>query len=287
MYGLEQALTPVILLYRADIWEAAGFDPNTFETWDDYIAAAETLKSDTVFPLPVAWGPETLEILTHQRNADYFDADGNVTLDSQPVIDTMNWILDMIDAGIMDVPTGDLWADFTSGKYISHISADWGTGSLRDLAPDLSGKWKAAPLPAVEPGLPRTSVYGGTGAVIVATSPNVDAAWKFLEYAYLTVDPTISRAEKAGLYPAFLPAMSDPRLAESSSEYYSGQNLNALYAELAPEVPAQYQSPYRTELKSLLATAWQDIIDRNRTPEEVFAEISEEIRATMAEEMES
>lgn len=285
-YCLEQALTPVVLLYRADVFEEAGFDPNTFETWDDFAEAAQTLSSDTVKALPIIYGAETLEILIHQRNADFFDADGNVTLDSQPVIDTMNWMLDQIDAGVMDVPTGNVWEDFTSGKYLAHIAADWGTGVLASLSPDLSGKWKAAPLPAFEPGLPRTSVYGGTGGCIVATSPNAEEAWKFLEFAYLTTDSTISRVEMVGNYPAFLPAMTDPRLADITSEYFSGQKLNELYAQLAPEAPAQYQSPYRTELKSLLSTAWQDIIDRNRTPEEVFTEISEEIRATMAEEAE-
>jgi ABC-type glycerol-3-phosphate transport system substrate-binding protein len=33
IYGIEHALTPVVLYYRADIWEGAGADPAEFETW--------------------------------------------------------------------------------------------------------------------------------------------------------------------------------------------------------------------------------------------------------------
>ena len=40
IYGIEHALTPVVLYYRHDVWGEAGVDPATFATWDDYIAGA-------------------------------------------------------------------------------------------------------------------------------------------------------------------------------------------------------------------------------------------------------
>ena len=96
IYGIEHALTPVVLYYRADIWEGAGVDPQSFETWDDFIAGAKIVKEQNpdVVPLPV-FG--TLpEILLRQRGADYFDAEGNVTIDSELSIDTMNWLLELM-----------------------------------------------------------------------------------------------------------------------------------------------------------------------------------------------
>ncbi|MEZ4729548.1 MAG: extracellular solute-binding protein [Caldilineaceae bacterium] len=41
IYGIEHALTPVVLYYRADVWEGAGVNLEEIETWDDYIEAAK------------------------------------------------------------------------------------------------------------------------------------------------------------------------------------------------------------------------------------------------------
>ena len=50
---------------------------------------------------------------------------------------------------------------------------------------------------------------------------------------------------------------------------------------LAPEAPPQWQSPFRSQLNSLRSAAWQDVIDGNRSPEEVFTEIADTIRDEM------
>ena len=37
VYGVEHALTPVVLYYRHDVWGDAGVDMEAVATWDDYI----------------------------------------------------------------------------------------------------------------------------------------------------------------------------------------------------------------------------------------------------------
>jgi ABC-type glycerol-3-phosphate transport system substrate-binding protein len=285
-YGIEHALTPVVLYYRADIWEGAGLDPQTFETWDDFVEAARVLKAANpdVVPLPVHNALH--ELLLRQRGGDYFDAEGNVTIDSELSIDTMNWLLNLMDEGIAaQPPTGDaLWAAFKDGTLVSQVGADWYAGFFKDNAPELEGKWKAAPLPAWEPGGRRTSVWGGTGATVIKTSPNVEEALKFLEFSMLSVEGNVRRFELTNLFPPFIPAMENERL-HAADTYFSGQDLGALFADVGPEAPSQYQSPFRTQLNDLMNAARQDIFDRNRTPEEVFAEIAQTIRDEMAFDM--
>lgn len=284
IYGIEHALTPVVMYYRADVWEDAGFDPQTFETWDDFIAAAQEIATDDVKPVTIF--NDLHQLLLRQRGGDYFDADGNVTIDSELSIDTMNWLLNLIDMGIAEQypATGEAgWAAFKEGRYITQFGADWYAGFFKDNAPELAGKWKAAPLPAWEPGGSRTSVYGGTGATIVATSPHAETAWKFLEFAMLSVEGNVRRYELTNLFPPFIPAWTDARL-QAPDDYFSGQQLGVLFGEVGQGAPAQYQSPYRSELNSLYAAAIQDIFDRNRTPEDVFTDIAEEIRQTMEDE---
>jgi arabinosaccharide transport system substrate-binding protein len=282
-YGVEHALTPVVLYYRADIWEGAGVDPQIFVTWDDFVAGAKTVLESNpgVVPLPVHGSLH--ELLLRQRGSDYFDAEGNVTIDSEQSIDTMNWILAQMEAGVAaQMPDGDAtWAAFKDGTLISMVGADWYAGFFKDNAPELAGKWKAAPLPAWEEGGARTSVWGGTGLTIVSTSPNVEEAKKFIEFAMLSVEGNVRRFELTSLYPPFKPAWTDERL-HAPDEYFSGQDLGGLFADVGAEAPAQYQSPFRTQLNDLLTAARQDILDRNRTPEDVFTEIAATVRDEMS-----
>jgi ABC-type glycerol-3-phosphate transport system substrate-binding protein len=283
IYGIEHALTPVVLYYRGDIWEGAGVNLEEIETWDDYIAAAKQVVTDDIKALAFP----AHDVLLRQRGADYFDAEGNVTLDAALSVETMDWILALRDThGIAaQAPaTGDeWWAAVNDGKFISQVGADWYGGFFKDNAPDLTGKWKAIPLPAWEAGGIRTSCHGGTGSCIVQTSPNVEEAWKFLEYSMLSVEGNVRRFEMTTLFPPFIPAMENERL-HAADEYFSGQDMGALFAQVGPDVPAQYQSPYRAELNAQLNPRQQEMLDGAVKPADVYTEVSEAIRVVIAEE---
>ena len=245
IYGVEHALTPVVLYYRADIWEGAGFDPQTFETWDDFIEAALAIAADNpdVVPLPVHGSLH--ELLLRQRGADYFNAEGEVTIDSEASIDTMNWILAQMDAGIAaQMPDGDAnWAAFKDGTQISMVGADWYAGFFKDNAPELEGLWKAAPLPAWEAGGTRTSVWGGTGLTVIKTGPNVEAALDFLEFAMLSVEGNVRRFEMTSLFPPFIPAMDNERLHASDAYFLrsgSGRRLCRRWPRSSSPVPESF-----------------------------------------------
>lgn len=282
VYGVEHALTPVVLYYRADQWEAAGVDMSQINTWSDFITAAKEVSTDTV----KAIGFEDHGAMLRQRGGDWFDADGNVTLDSEMSIDTMEQMLAWRDEhGIADTPqTGnDWWAAVNEGKWLSKVGADWYGGFFKDNAPDLAGKWKAVAMPAWETGGTRTSCWGGTGNCIVKTSPHVEEAWRFMQYSMLSIEGNVRRYEMTTLFPPFIPAMNDPRL-HKPDEYFSGQDLGGLFADVGPSVPAQYQSPYRAEMQSKLEPLWQGMYDGTVAPADAFKQVSDEIRRTMEQE---
>jgi arabinosaccharide transport system substrate-binding protein len=287
-YGVEHALCPVVLYYRADIFEEAGIDMSQIETWDDFINAGKDLAQGEVKLLLF---PEH-DVLLRNRGADWFDADGNVTLDSELSINTMEWILALRDQfGVADAgPEGNgskysttWYGVLKEGKYLAVIGADWYAGFLKDNVPELSGKWKAIALPAFEKGGLRTSCHGGTGNCIVKYSKHVDVAWDFMQYSMLSVEGNVRRYEMTNLFPPFIPAMDSPRLRKAE-EYFGGQVLGELFAKLGPTVPAQYQSPYRSELGSNLGALWVDIFEGKIKPAEAFKKVADDIRKVMAEE---
>jgi len=287
-YGVEHALCPVVLYYRADVLEDAGVDVTQIKTWDDFVQAGEDLAQGDVKLLLF---PEH-EVLLRSRGGDWFDADGNVTLDSELSIGTMEWTLELRDKfGVADAgPDGDAskysatwYGVLKEGKYLAVIGADWYAGFFKDNVPELEGKWKAMALPAFEPGGLRTSCHGGTGNCIVKFSEYVDEAWDFMQYSMLSVEGNVRRYEMTNLFPPFIPAMDDPRL-HKAEEYFGGQDLGELFAELGPSVPAQYQSPYRAEMGSNIGPLWVEIYEGNLTPAEAFAQVADDIRKVMAEE---
>ena len=283
VYGIEHALTPVVLYYRADVWEGAGFDPQAFVTWDDFVDAARVIVAENpdVIPLHIHRGLH--ELLLRQQGHDYFNAEGEVTIDSEESIALMDWLLALKDEGVAGEPPESnpaLWAAFKDGTLISMVGADWYAGHFKDNAPEQAGLWKAAPLPAFEEGGRRTSVWGGTGGMVVKTSEHVEDALSFLEFAFLSVEGNVRRFELTSLFPPYIPAMDNPRL-HAADEYFSGQDLGAVFADVGPEAPPQWQSPFRSQLIDLVFSAWQDVMDGNRSPEEVFTEIADTIRDEM------
>jgi ABC-type glycerol-3-phosphate transport system substrate-binding protein len=284
-YGIEHALCPVVLYYRGDVFEKAGIDVSKLTTWDEWIQAVKPLTSADVAAITFPGH----EVLLRQRDADYFDAEGKVALDSDLSIQTMQFILDMRDKDkvAQQDPSGNggdaWWAALKEGKFLSVVGADWYAGFLKDNVPDLKGKWKAMPVPAFTKDGRHTSCSGGTGNCIVKYSKHIDEAWNFQQYSMLSVEGNVRRFELTNLFPPFIPAMTDKRL-HTADEYFMGQDLGQLFADMGPNVPTQYQSPYRAEMNSKLTPVWQDLYDGKQTPDTTFKQVAADIRKVMSDE---
>ncbi|WP_152363858.1 ABC transporter substrate-binding protein [Microlunatus speluncae] len=283
VYGVEHALTPVTLFYLREPWERAGLDPATLTTWDDFAEAVTTEFPPEVraFPIPGH------DIVLRQRGGDYFDADGRVMLDSDLSVDTMEWLLGLEDRRVASQPPGwvtdgatpALWAELRAGHLTCLVAPDWYAGTIAGQADDLIGAWGACPLPAFERGGRRASCSGGTGLTILGTSQRQAEAWRFLELAMLRIPSVVARYKAINLYPPFIPAWDDPGMHDPI-DFFAGQDIGALYSEVGPEVPPQYQSPFRPQLVSQeLEPRQLDIYQRRASARAVFTEVSDVIRA--------
>ncbi|HEY7036548.1 MAG TPA: extracellular solute-binding protein [Thermomicrobiales bacterium] len=287
VYGVEHALTPVVLYYRSDIYEGAGVTI-PLATWEDFIAATKPLVKDNVKGISINW--DVYDIVLRQRGFDTFDANGNVTADSPEAIETLQWLFALRDehkiaaeppAGAQAFGTAadqSWYAAVKEGQYVAIPGADWYAGFLKDNVADLAGKWKAQYLPAFAAGGARTSVWGGTGLCIVKTSDKQDAAWDFLRYSMLTKEGEVQQYLAIKLWPAFKPAWDDPRMY-SADDYFGGQELGKLFAEVGAEAPAQYQSPYRADFNVLRRDKYtRDIFDGKLSPADGLKQLADEIR---------
>ncbi len=126
-----------LLVYRRDLFEAAGLEPPT--TYETILAAAEELNNDDQAGIVLATGndlgfvQQTFEYFAVANDCDVVDAEGNVTISSPECVETFNFYNDLVTNGSV---TGAQDADTTRAAYFAGDAAMivWSSFILDELA---------------------------------------------------------------------------------------------------------------------------------------------------------
>jgi arabinosaccharide transport system substrate-binding protein len=283
IYGVDHCLCPAAFYYRWDLFEEAGVEM-PIATWDQFVEEGAKLQDVGAAALSLAdrdWGHYHM-LLIERETGGFFDPDGEVILDSDVHVDTLQWYVDTINSGVAVVNPEEIYAVLGEGKIAGQFGADWYGGFLRLNVPDGEGKWKAAPMPAWEPGGPRTSAHGGTGYTITRQSEAPEEAWKFIEFALFDLDNKYLEFTVNDLLPPIKSMLSDPRYLKPD-EWYSGQPIGELYLELADEIPRHYRSPFFSETITLVGDAVYEAVVEGMDPRQALEDAADEARDLIAE----
>ena len=253
IFGLPRDVHPVMLAYRRDLFEEAGIDVARIETWDDFVREAQKIVRRSG-PNPRYMiqlndsGHESVETLLFQRDGGYFDAAGNLTMDSEIAFATLRWLVPVV-AGPNRIAANPgsygqaFYQGLGDGYICSFICPDWRSSSLQLNMPQLAGKMALMPLPAFERGGRRTSTWGGTMLGITQKCPDKELAWKFAEHICFSKEGAAEQFRETNTLPPYKDAWSDPAFREPRA-YWSGQRIGELYIEATEDLPAQYGSPF-------------------------------------------
>jgi ABC-type glycerol-3-phosphate transport system substrate-binding protein len=255
LYGLESALTASVYYYQPALFEAHGVEVPT--TWEEFLEVGEVLGQHGValsVMAPDPNGPFTMFLL--QRGAQIFDEHGNFVLGEEPnrqmALEVLNLIRQGIDNGAFyTIGAGEFWGmtiptALRTGRMAGIIMPEWYSGCcLKPTLEDMAGQWRVAPMPVWGDGVGHTTTtWGGTGFAISAQSPHLELVWSLLEHAYGTLDGQLTRFEAIGFYPTMYEALRHPRVTELSDPFYGGQQISRVTADVALDMPVQYQSPH-------------------------------------------
>ncbi len=268
IFGLPHDVHPVMLAYRADIFEEAGIDLTQVETWDEFAKAVRPLVGDRngdgiedyVISMWTGGGfRDQLEALLLQAGGALFDEQDRMQINTEVnarVLATLaSWMVGpnriAVDAPEFDPQANQMRLD---GRVIAALMPDWLGGVWEKDLPALSGKIKVMPLPAWEPGGRRTTVWGGSMLGIPKTTKDFDAAWSFATHLYL------SEELAEGLYRenyiiSPVKAFWDSPFYDEPVEFFGGQPVGRLYIEVAPDVPLRTSSPFNTYAKDRVVNA--------------------------------
>ncbi len=190
------------LFWNKDLFEAAGLDPNTPPATMEQLAefadkltrvAADGTIEQVGFLPDQAWGHSDLYI--NMFGGFWYNQDGTqVTANSQPVIDALNWQQQFYTKYGADkvLAFSSGWADaymsadypFYTGKLAMYVDGEWMTGPnfISKFKPEASYGVAPFPPPADHPERANTAVVQGTVAVIPSGAANKDASAKLLAW---------------------------------------------------------------------------------------------------------
>jgi len=254
LYALPHDVHPVMLAYRRDLVEELGIDVSKLQTWDDFAAMGRQITKDVdadgtidrfALELPRNGG-WALQTLLRQQDIDLFDAQGDVAFNGPIGVDTVIWYLRQTRGPERigyDPGTGQPFIkSLSDGLILFVFAADWRTFQLQTDAPMLSGKMALMPLPAWKAGGRHTSTWGMTGLTISRTTKHPELAWELAKFLYFNAPDLGQRFLTTNILPPLKEAWDLPEFHRPNA-YFSGQQLGAEYAKLAPDVPKVFASP--------------------------------------------
>ncbi|MBC8136101.1 MAG: extracellular solute-binding protein [Fibrella sp.] len=264
IFGLPHDVHPVQIAYRKDLFDKEGVDLAKVETWDEFIALGNkitrTTGSDKRYIIEMGdTAGIPLDCILFQKGGNYFDAAGNCVFDDEIGVETVKWYIPLV-AGEKRIANalGYFGAETNqaveTGYIMSLFAPDWRTKGIQNDVAAVKGKMALMPIPAFTKGGRRTSTGGGTMMGITKASKNQDLAWEFAKFLYTNNEDLATRFAETNIIPPVKAAWNLPEFKEPN-EFYSNQPLGTTFADLAPQVPPQYGSPFLGTAKAKMGEA--------------------------------
>lgn len=269
-YALPFDTGATALYYRLDLIEQAGYTEEDMQdlTWDEFIEIGKdvTEKTGVQMIVEIANNKTTLvRAMMQSCGLWYFDKDGNINIKNNEALKaSFDIILKMKEAGILyeaESTEGRAGA-LNNGTVASVVNAPWFISSIRQ-AEDQKGLWRAARIPRISTldSSINASNVGGSSWYVLENSPVKDEAIAFLQGVWegnTDFYDTIMRNQ--GAMGSYIPAY-DTGVYEEEDEFFGGQKLNGLFAEVLPDVIPVNYGGYVAEANDAITTALANLFE--------------------------
>lgn len=181
VYALPESVTFTVMFYRTDMFERLHMQVP--DTWDDVYNVLLPKLNQYKLNMYI---PQTFELFMYQYGAEYYSKDGKTSaLSSEASYNAFErFIKNYTEYGF---PYNvSFYNRFRTGEMIIGIGSMADYMSIAYAAPELTGKWAIAPVPAtvMSDGTLNRSVPSAlsTVSVIMENAKNPEDAWKFLKW---------------------------------------------------------------------------------------------------------
>lgn len=258
IFGVPYDVHPVALVYRRDLFEEAGIDLSAMKTWPEFRAAcvafgdywrAHGALDRHAMELQKSSADHLLPMLL-QRHLNPINGDGEIEITREKFIETVAFYIECVSgptniSAQASSTAGGLKSDLLNGNICVLMTPDYRVDQLKELVPELAGKMRMMPMPVFEPGDAPTATWGGTMIGIPRNAKDPEAAWKLLEFIYLSPQAAEARQKYTSVLPPVMSQWNDAAY-QRLDPYFGGQKIDALYIQLAKDLPARYVTPSTT-----------------------------------------
>ncbi|MGC5172628.1 ABC transporter substrate-binding protein [Microbacterium sp. DT81.1] len=249
VWAIPQDVGPMGNLYREDILTAAGItEPPA--TYEEYATAAKAVKDATGSYISNLGATQAGQMIGFfwQAGIKPFAYDGQETVkidvNNAEAKEVATYWTELIQADLIstDVDFNDAWYQgLASGKYAGWLTAAWAPVFLQGTAEGTAGLWRAAPLPQWTEGEQVSGNWGGSSDAVLASSKNPIAAYELAKFINNDAESAMMLATEQFLYPPQVSVLEDPAFVDQASEFYGGQEVNKLFAEISTTVDTDFQ----------------------------------------------
>lgn len=291
-YGVDYHVGAAAMMYNKEIFEEAGVDINAIKTWDEFKEAGKVIREKTGKYIMAV---ETTEHWTYyplitQQGSDFFDpATGEVILDNEINIATLEWLLDGVQQDIfVPMPGGfchsEEWYAYMNEGNVGAIAVPlWYLNRFTDYMPDLDGKMAVRAMPVWVEGGGNSAGLGGTGTSVTNQAKNIDLCKEFLYFAKMSKEGAIATWTELGFDPLRTDIYEDPTMtAPNVFTDYFGDDVYAVMDETAPSIAGLSTSNplYPTALTLVQKTVMFEVLsEQSKTPAESLKAAADELRA--------
>ena len=281
-YAVDYHLGAVLAFYNKDILDAAGVDPATIKTWDDYIAAGKKVqaaKPDVTFSAIDITGVIPVRSLMLEAGGGVYDQGGNLIMNSQANVTALQLASRMVNEDKIAIPAPggnngqpDFFAAMQAGTIASVWMPQWYMTRFPDNMDSLCGHMVIEPMPTFAGSTNTTTMQGGTGTAVTDQTPadKQQLAKDFVTWAKLTKEGQTSIWTDLGFDPYRTDVYDDPALRQPDPCFSNQITFDVIKSELSGVAP-EYTGPAYPQAQDYMAnTLINDVIVNKVDPKEAL-----------------
>jgi multiple sugar transport system substrate-binding protein len=304
-YGLPVTSGSYAVFYNQELFEAKGIagDRASFpKSWDELRKLSkeftrwngDALESAGFLP---QFDAVTLTVWSALNGGQFYDAANNRhTIDSEPNIAMMQYLLDWLDeeyqgdyskiaesAGWdMDVDSDGLQPAWQEGRLAMAINGSWASGDLYQVQPAFEA-WNVAPLPVGPGGSTAVSGYWPNWLVIPKGSKQREAAFQYLDY--MSVEGVKVWFANIPDLPVNSKVSNDlvmQSVTEKRGEEFARDLTNFFREQLTVATP-MWTSPIQDFADDQILRAYEQVMSKAASPKDALTEAQQACEAQLAQ----
>ena len=284
-YGMPWLLDTKYLYYNTDMLKQAGFDKPP-ATWEELVDQSKAIKAKGLAEYPIVWSWKQAEAsicdytaLLYDNGGQFLDASGKPAFNDDKGVAALAFMKQTLDDGLSNPASvsdleGDVLNTFSSGK--AAFALNWlfmyDTAQFDTSASTVTGKVGITTIPvfaSVAGSTKSASVDGSSGFSIAATSPNVDAAWKYVEYLN---SEAVQMKYSSKQLPIWSTAYQGSELGTLKAATRSNPVTVPIFEEQFKYAVLRPNIPYYNEGSLALQLALQEALTGKKSPKDALDE---------------